>query len=38
MVDASGVELRPARPPRRIVALLPSKTETLCALGLADAA
>ena len=37
MVDASGVELRLARPPRRIVSLLPSVTETLCALGLADA-
>ncbi len=37
MVDASGVELRLARPPRRIVSLLPSATETLCALGLGDA-
>ena len=37
MVDASGVELRLAHPPRRIVSLLPSTTETLCALGLAEA-
>ncbi len=36
-VDASGVELRLTRPPRRIVSLLPSTTETLCALGLAKA-
>lgn len=37
MRDATGVELRLARPPRRIVSLLPSTTETLCALGLAGA-
>ena len=37
MVDASGVDLHLARPPRRIVSLLPSTTETLCALGLGDA-
>ena len=37
MVAASGVELRLARPPGRIVSLLPSATETLCALGLGDA-
>ncbi len=37
LVDASGVALPPARPPRRIVSLIPSTTETLCALGLADA-
>ncbi len=36
-VDASGVDLRLARSPRRIVSLVPSTTETLCALGLADA-
>lgn len=36
-VDASGVALAAARPPRRIVSLIPSTTETLCALGLADA-
>ena len=36
-VDASGVALPLARPPRRIVSLVPSITETLCALGLADA-
>lgn len=37
MKDATGVELRLGRPPRRIVSLLPSTTETLCALGLGDA-
>src|SRR2546426_9779027 len=37
LVDASGVELVLDRPPRRIVSLIPSTTETLCALGLADA-
>ena len=36
-VDASGVALPLLRPPRRIVSLVPSITETLCALGLADA-
>jgi len=36
-VDASGVTVDLARPPRRIVSLVPSITETLCALGLADA-
>ena len=36
-VDASGVALALARSPRRIVSLVPSTTETLCALGLADA-
>ena len=36
-VDASGVTLPRGRPPRRIVSLVPSITETLCALGLADA-
>jgi ABC-type Fe3+-hydroxamate transport system substrate-binding protein len=35
--DASGVALDLAQPPRRIVSLVPSITETLCALGLADA-
>ena len=35
--DASGVALELAAPPRRIVSLVPSITETLCALGLADA-
>ena len=35
-VDASGVALALPRPPRRIVSLIPSITETLCALGLAD--
>ena len=37
MLDATGVALAPASPPRRIVSLIPSTTETLCALGLADA-
>ena len=36
-VDASGVALDLARAPRRIVSLIPSTTELLCALGLADA-
>jgi len=37
LTDASGVALALGRPPRRIVSLIPSITETLCALGLADA-
>lgn len=37
LVDASGVALDLRRPPRRIVSLIPSTTETLCALGLAEA-
>ena len=36
-VDASGVAVDLARPPQRIVSLVPSITETLCGLGLADA-
>jgi ABC-type Fe3+-hydroxamate transport system substrate-binding protein len=36
-VDASGVAVELASAPRRIVSLVPSITETLCALGLADA-
>ena len=36
-VDASGTAVDLRRPPRRIVSLVPSITETLCALGLADA-
>jgi ABC-type Fe3+-hydroxamate transport system substrate-binding protein len=36
LVDASGVALALGRPPRRIVSLIPSITETLCHLGLAD--
>jgi ABC-type Fe3+-hydroxamate transport system substrate-binding protein len=36
-VDASGIAVSLGRPPRRIVSLIPSITETLCALGLADA-
>jgi ABC-type Fe3+-hydroxamate transport system substrate-binding protein len=36
-VDASGVALALPAPPRRIVSLIPSTTETLCELGLADA-
>jgi ABC-type Fe3+-hydroxamate transport system substrate-binding protein len=35
--DASGIALALPRPPRRIVSLIPSITETLCHLGLADA-
>jgi ABC-type Fe3+-hydroxamate transport system substrate-binding protein len=35
--DASGFVLNLSEPPRRIVSLIPSITETLCALGLADA-
>jgi ABC-type Fe3+-hydroxamate transport system substrate-binding protein len=37
LTDASGTALRLARPPRRIVSLVPSVTETLCALGLTEA-
>jgi ABC-type Fe3+-hydroxamate transport system substrate-binding protein len=37
LIDASGVPLEATRPPRRIVSLVPSLTETLCHLGLADA-
>jgi ABC-type Fe3+-hydroxamate transport system substrate-binding protein len=37
LVDASGVALTLPRPPRRIVSLIPSTTELLCQLGLADA-
>jgi ABC-type Fe3+-hydroxamate transport system substrate-binding protein len=36
-VDASGVALELRAPPRRIVSLIPSTTELLCALGLAEA-
>lgn len=37
MKDASGFALTLPRPPGRIVSLIPSVTETLCHLGLADA-
>ena len=37
LVDATGVALATDQPRRRIVSLIPSTTETLCALGLADA-
>src|SRR5262245_26623485 len=37
LVDASGVAFTAGRPPQRIVSLVPSLTETLCHLGLADA-
>lgn len=36
LVDVSGVALELAHPPRRIVALIPSTTETLCRLGLSE--
>jgi len=36
-VDASGVALSLSGAPRRIVSLIPSTTELLCALGLAEA-
>ena len=35
--DASGVVFMAPDPPRRIVSLIPSVTETLFALGLGDA-
>jgi ABC-type Fe3+-hydroxamate transport system substrate-binding protein len=37
LVDASGVALPIDRPRQRIVSLIPSTTEALCTLGLADA-
>jgi ABC-type Fe3+-hydroxamate transport system substrate-binding protein len=37
LVDATGVALPTDQPRRRIVSLIPSTTETLCALGLAGA-
>lgn len=37
LVDASGATLALPHPPRRIVSLVPSLTELLCRLGLADA-
>lgn len=37
LVDASGVAWESTRPPRRIVSLVPSTTELVCDLGLADA-
>jgi ABC-type Fe3+-hydroxamate transport system substrate-binding protein len=37
LTDASGTALALPRPPRRIISLIPSITETLCHLGLADA-
>jgi ABC-type Fe3+-hydroxamate transport system substrate-binding protein len=36
LVDASGVQLAGGMSPRRIVSLIPSTTELLCDLGLAD--
>ena len=37
LTDASGVVFQAGRPPRRIVSLIPSVTETLFALGLGEA-
>jgi len=37
LVDATGASLITGQPRRRIVSLIPSTTEALCALGLADA-
>jgi len=37
VTDASGVIFAAEAPPRRIVSLVPSITETLFALGLGDA-
>jgi len=37
LADATGVVMALPGEPRRIVSLIPSTTETLCALGLADA-
>jgi ABC-type Fe3+-hydroxamate transport system substrate-binding protein len=37
LVDVTGVAVAVPSPPRRIVSLVPSTTETLCALGLAEA-
>lgn len=37
LVDATGASLVTDQPRRRIVSLIPSTTEALCALGLADA-
>jgi ABC-type Fe3+-hydroxamate transport system substrate-binding protein len=37
LIDATGVALSTDQPRRRIVSLIPSTTEALCALGLADA-
>ena len=37
ITDASGVAFAAPDPPRRIVSLIPSVTETLFALGLGDA-
>ena len=36
LIDASGEAFVPEEPPRRIVSLIPSTTELLCDLGLAD--
>ena len=37
VVDASGIAFEASTPPRRIVSLIPSVTETLFALGLGEA-
>ena len=37
VTDASGVAFAASAPPRRIVSLIPSVTETLFALGMGDA-
>lgn len=37
LTDASGVVFTVENPPRRVVSLVPSVTETLSSLGLGDA-
>jgi len=37
LIDASGVVFTAENPPRRVVSLVPSVTETLLSLGLGEA-